>query len=544
LAVAQLVGRYLRFDAADPFWHDRDRIVAEPSMNTLANGLSAALESNAPLATLALHAIGCGVGLALAERSLAARFGRSLVGHRAWVLCGGAALATGAVQEAAWLAGAWRLGRLTVLASVDNGEAPGLAGFAANGWLVRRAAADDPAAIGAALSAALRSLKPTLIACIGEVPAVPSLHPTDRSSPGWREAGHRLAGVRRAWLKRLMRHGARADFERTVAGRLPERWHFALTDLNPVSASSSSAPHSSERKPSPAGGTTSASTAGTLRQAIAAIAPALHPMVLLPGQAGWAAPAGQAEPPACSAAVAGRLAMGMNAVVCGTAMHGGLLPVSVQASDPVESVLPGLRLAARSGLHVVQVLVEPDPGSPQAGQRACLRALHGLLVFRPGDTAEALECLELAIRRQDGPSALLVSEVVVPILADRPVRMRSARGAYILAEAPGIRDVTLIASGPELSLALRVRNALARSGLHAAVVSLPCWELFAQQDPAWRDRLLGEAPRVGLESGSGFGWERWLAARGLFICPRGIGDDHAAMVAGAVRGHLNEAEQG
>jgi transketolase len=102
--------------------------------------------------------------------------------------------------------------------------------------------------------------------------------------------------------------------------------------------------------------------------------------------------------------------------------------------------------------------------------------------------------------------------------------------------------VTLIASGPELSLALRVRITLARSGLHAAVVSIPCWELFARQDPAWRDRVLGEAPRVGLERGGGFGWERWVETRGLFIATAGIGDDQAAMVAGAVRRHLNEAE--
>ncbi len=528
LAVALLVARHLRFDAADPHWHDRDRIVAEPGLAALADGLGAALESPAKMVSLAAEAIGCGVGLALAERLLAARFGRSLVGHRAWVLCGEATLATGTVQEAAWLAGAWRLGRLAVLAAVEHGEAPGLAGFAANGWLVRRARADDPAAIGAALSAALRSVKPTLIACVGGMAAHPEGTTHDgEAAAGWREAGHRLAGARRGWLKRLARHGSRAEFEHAVAGRLPERWHASLNEKAPLPAS---------------GAISTASTAATLRHAIAAMAPALHPLVLLPGVAGWPPPAGQAEPPATTAAVAGRLAAGMNAVLCGVAMHGGLLPVSVHGADRVEGVLPGLRLAAQSGLHMVQILVEPESGGTQAGQRAALRAWHGLLVFRPGDATEALECLELAIRHQDGPSALLVCEALVPVLAERPARTRSARGAYLVADAPGIRDLTLIASGPELSLALRVRTALARSGLDAAVVSLPCWELFARQDPAWRDRVLGEAPRIGLERGGGFGWERWIGTNGLFIQAAGMGDDQVALVAAAVRRHLNEAE--
>ncbi len=520
VAVAQLVARHLRFDAADPHWHDRDRLVAEPCIAGLADTLRSALESPAPLVNVAGPAVGCGVGLALAERLLAARFGRSLVDHRVWVLCGEAALATGAVQEAAWLAGTWRLGRLTVLAAVESGETPGLAGFAANGWLVRRAAADDPAAIGAALSAALRSLKPTLIACVGAMPAGAAATPGDASAIGWREAGYRLAGVRRAWLKRLARHGARADFEQAMAGRASSRWHSAVSEAT----------------------TSGVSTAVILRSAIAAMAPALHEVVVLPGEPGWPAPAGQPDPPMSSAGAAGRLAMGMNAVLCGAALHGGLLPINTQAADHLESVLPGLRLAANSGLHVVQVLVEPDAAGVQAGQRAALRALREVLVFRPGDAAEVLECLELSIRHQSGPSVLLVSEAVVPMPAERPLRLRSARGAHVVAEAAGRRDVTLVASGPELCLALRVRVALARSGLRVVVVSLPCWELFARQDTAWRDRLLGEAPRIGLEAGSGFGWERWLGAHGLFISAQGIGDDQVAIVAEAVQRHLDEAE--
>ena len=116
---------------------------------------------------------------------------------------------------------------------------------------------------------------------------------------------------------------------------------------------------------------------------------------------------------------------------------------------------------------------------------------------------------------------LLLSEQPVAAAASRPAKARSASGGYVVAEAVGPREVTLVASGPEVALALAVRSRLHAGGVRACVVALPCWTLFAAQDPPFQAAVLGQAPRIGLEPGSGFGWERWLGPAGLFI---GLGD--------------------
>ena len=523
VAASLLITRHFRFDAADPGWADRDRLAVAPELAELSATLAARLGIPATAFESAAPAVGVGAGAALAERLLAARFGRSLVDHRTWVMCGGQELASGPVQEAAWLAAAWRLGRLTVVAWVEEAGAPGLAGFTACGWAVRRTAANDPVAVGSALSAALRSQKPSLIVCVGELR--PTQHSQTDMAPAWQAAGHRLAGARRAWLKRLARHAGRQDFEAAMAGRLFLGWHAALSDPGPLLPTGSAA----------------ISTAETLRHALGATAPLLPDLAVLPGDPAWPVPAAQTEPPAGANAAAGRLASGMNAVLAGVALHGGVVPITTQSVARFEAVLPGLRTLAASQRRGVQILVEAEAASPQAGQRAALRALRNLHVFRPCDAAEALECLELSLRRQNGPSVLMASELAVPLLTERPARTHAARGGYLAAEAAGPRAATLIASGPEVSLALRVRSRLSGYRLPVAVVSLPCWEMFAAQDEAWRTRLLGEAPRIGLEPGSGFGWERWLGTRGLFIPTNGIGEDQMEIVAEALRRHLSAA---
>jgi transketolase len=189
-----------------------------------------------------------------------------------------------------------------------------------------------------------------------------------------------------------------------------------------------------------------------------------------------------------------------------------------------------LRAAAYAGLRTVYLVAEPATPCPTAGHRAALRAMRNVFVFRPADASETLECTELALRRVHGPSVLLLSEVPCAPLAERPTRTRCVHGGF-LARAPSKRrDVTLIASGTELSLALQVHDCLARTGIVSAVVSLPCWELFANQEQEWRDEVLGRAPRVGIESGSGFGWERWLGAGGVFV-GSGSGDESGLVTA-------------
>jgi transketolase len=146
-----------------------------------------------------------------------------------------------------------------------------------------------------------------------------------------------------------------------------------------------------------------------------------------------------------------------------------------------------------------------------------LRALRGVAVFHPADPIEAAECWELALRRQDGPTLLVVSGCATPVLREEAGENRCARGGYVLAEADGPRRATLLASGAEVAAAMQARAMLAELGIPSAVVSLPCWTLFADADPAYRDTVLGGARRFGIEAQDSFGWERWLGQFGDLI---------------------------
>jgi len=485
-AAAVLLSRHLRFDAADPHWPDRDRVVASPALRplmSLAAGLAGTGEEFAVIPPDPPgQSLGAALGIAMAERTLAARFGRSLVDHRTWVFATPADLATGLAQEAAAAAAALRLGRLTVLAAFPDGE-PCPPGFAAN-WTVRRAAAGDEAALQGALSAALRSQKPTLIACIGRPPA-----PDATGEPPIAGAlGGRGAGARRAWLRRLARHSAREEFDRTLDARLPPGWHKFFSEPGPLLAP----------------GQTCIAPSAASRQAFAKLAPLLPDLVCLPSDA-------------ASAALWQIHVQAMACAAGGMTLHGGIIPVAHTTLCHVENLAPALRTAALAGLRVIHIVTEPADPCPTAGHRAGLRAMRNLFVFRPADASETLECAELALRRTHGPSVLFLSDTACAPLADRPTRTRCVHGGFLVAEPAKKRDATLIASGAELPAALRAHEQLRKAGVATAVVSLPCWELFANQEPAWRDQVLGTAPRIGVEAGSGFGWERWLGTAGVFV---------------------------
>lgn len=513
---ARLLGRHLRFDAADPLWPDRDRLVLSAGTAGLGALAASLMEAGPGLFHAPGQWLGAAVGLALAERALAARFGRSLVDHRSWALGAGSELASGAAQEAAGLAGAARLGRLTAIVLVETAEAPGVASFAAHGWAVRRARLAHEDEVAAALSAALRSVKPTLIVCLSSGQPCVGADRVD-AADCWAAVSMRGAGVRRSWLRRLSRHAGRQEFERAVAGRLPAGWSSALAEPAWL-ASAASQP---------------VSTAQAVRRALADVTPLLPMLVGQTGNGVAQAGAGQPESASCAA-------------LSGLALHGGVLPVAAQELEGSERAMPALLDATRAGTRLLQILVEPSVRHPSGGRRAGLRAMRNLAVFRPADVSEALECLELALRRATGPSVLLLSEWPAPPLAERPSRTRSARGGYVVFEPSGRRDATLVASGPELHTALAARGLLAARGVVAGVVSLPCWTLFDAQGAEWRAAVLGDVPRIGVEAGSGFGWERWLGRSGLFVdLSPGAGDtsqrrleDDAQTVCDAVLRHL------
>jgi transketolase len=584
--------RFLKFDAADPRWPDRDRFVlsaghgsmllyallhltghAGMGMDVLERfrqlhsaaaghpeyGAHPAIETTTgPLG----QGIATAVGMALGERMLAARFGRSLVDHRTWVIASDGDLMEGISHEAASLAGHLRLDKLTVLyddnhISIDGATRlatsdDALKRFAAYGWATKRIDGHDPAQIAAALSFAVRSKKPTLIACrtiigfgaphkagtnaahgsaLGAAEAAatkaalgwtaaPFTVPDDLAQ-AWQEAGGRGATPRRAWLKRATRHPQRAEFERALAGRLPDNWLEKLAALKAEIA---------ESKPKLA-----------TRQSSQKVLEALVPLVpeLIGGSADLTGSnltrvKDMAE--VAPGQFAGRyLHFGirehaMAAAMNGLALSGGLIPYGGTFFVFSDYLRPALRLAALMHLRVIHVLTHDSIGLGEDGPThqavehlASLRAMPNLLVFRPADTIETAESFELALRRSDGPSALVLSRQSLPTLRADITENRTARGAYVLAEAASARQATLIASGSEVAIAMAARETLAAEGIAAAVVSLPCWELFAQQDPAYQAETLGTAPRFGIEAAAGFGWERWLGPDGVFIGMAGFG---------------------
>jgi transketolase len=193
---------------------------------------------------------------------------------------------------------------------------------------------------------------------------------------------------------------------------------------------------------------------------------------------------------------------------------------------------PAIRLAALMRQRVIHVLTHDSIGLGEDGPThqpvehlASFRAMPNVFVFRPGDAMETAECWELAVKRADGPSLLALSRQNLPALRTEAGENRCARGGYVLAEASGgaPRRATLIATGSELPVAMAARAVLEAEGVPTAVVSLPCWEIFALQDEGYRDQVLGGALRVGIEAAIGFGWDRWLGPQGLFIGMNGFG---------------------
>jgi transketolase len=491
------MGRHVRYDAADPHWPDRDRLLLPASRPDVPDAAAMVLPGPPGLA------FGAALGLAVAERLLAARFGRSLVDHRCWVLAEPADLASGTAQEAAYAAGGLALGRLGVLAALPQDNPRLLARFAATGWTVRRVAAGDAAAADAAVSACLRSQKPTLIVEIGveaDTPAADSAEPheaDDVEEAGSPAAGRRGAGARRAWLKRLRRHANREAFQQALGGTLQAGWQKSVHADDPPPQTETAARAALQRL-------------GAVLPDLANVRPPPEPV-----------------PPGNGARAHSweGLDMAAAAACLGMAMHGGVLPWAWGGAELADLAVPALRVAASQRLRGLTVLTAGTAPVPP------LPAMPNLHVFVPADAAEAADCLVLAVRRQDGPSVLVVSGAVPARLPPATPRL-CTRGFYLV-HAPPVRDATLLAAGPGLALALEVHGLLTAQGVQAALVSMPCRALFDAQDETYRQGVLGTARRIV------FGAEGADAASGL----TGVGDivlgkppvDAAAVAAAILR---------
>ena len=526
------------------------------------------------------------VGMALAERMMNARFGDDLVDHRTWVVAGDGCLMEGISQEAITLAGHLQLGKLIVLfddnaISIDGPTALAtsddqIGRFKACGWHVQQVDGHDPAALAAAMQAACDNDRPSMIACktvigygaptkagtaathgapLGEEEIAgarkqlnwqyPPFEIPDDVEEAWRAAGARGAADADAWEQRLAAAVAdvRSHFRRVVDGALPAdlgdtvialKKQFAADapKMATRQASGKVLERLTEAVPELAGGSADLTGSNNTRTAG-------HNDVAAGDYSGGYIRYGVRE-------------HGMAAAMNGIALHGGLIPYAGTFLVFTDYARPAIRLSALMERRVIYVMTHDSIGLGEDGPThqpvehlAALRAMPNLNVFRPCDAVETAECWELALQARETPSVLALTRQGLPTLrtahSDENV---CARGAYILSEPDEERQVTLLASGSEVSIAVEAQALLRKAGIAAAVVSMPCWELFERQPDDYRAAVLGDAPRIACEAASGFGWSRWTGERGGFVGMQGFGAsapatqlyEHFGITAAAVAG--------
>ena len=595
-----LFSRFLSFDPARPDWPARDRFVLSAGHGSMLlyallhltgyadmtigeikrfrqlgsrtpghpeYGAATGIETTTgPLG----QGLGNAVGMALAERHLAARFGDEIAGHRTYVIAGDGCLMEGISHEAVSLAGHLRLDRLTVLfddnaisidgpTSLATGD-DALTRFAASGWDTTAIDGHDPNAAAAALAAAEASDRPSFIACrtvIGfgapnkqgtaathgaalgasEVAAARerlgwSAPPFEVPPPilaAWRAIGARGRAAGDAWEARLaaLDPRLRADFERRLAGQAADGAAAALAqckrDLLERAADG------------PQKWATRKASNMVLEVVNAAVPETLGGSAdLTDSNNTMTADLGVVR----AGDYGGRYVHygvrehAMAAVMNGLALHGGIIPYGGTFLVFSDYMRPALRLAALMGLGVIYVLTHDSIGLGEDGPThqpvehlAALRAIPGLLVMRPADGVETAECWMLALASRDRPTVLaLTRQGVPPMRSAHTEDNRCARGAYEIAAAEGAAQVTLIATGSEVQIALAARERLHAGGIGTRVVSMPCQELFDTQDEGYRrETLAPDTVRVAVEAASPLGWARYVGEDGAFIGMTGFG---------------------
>ncbi|MGE5668479.1 MAG: transketolase [Betaproteobacteria bacterium] len=510
-------------------------------------------------------------GMAIAEAFLGARFGADLVDHYTYAFVGDGCLQEGVGQEMISLAGHLRLSKLILLwddnrITDDGSTALSIsedvaARFRVAGWHVIEVDGHDFVAVDAALEAARQDPRPSLLACRTVIArGIPRLQgrrgghsarlyvedataarellgwahgPFDIPSDvlqAWRDAGRRCAAEHAAWQARreaLAPH-ARDEFDRVLRGELPAGWRELLLDYKRDALL---------RDDRPGGIMISAEINDRLTDVL--------PERMI-GCADLEAPTGHkrrlraftADDRGGAYVHCGVREHLMGAMANGMAAHGGVLPLAVTYLAFSDYERPAMRMAALMGLPVKFVFSHDSIGVGKNGPThqpveilASLRAMPNMLVMRPADAVEAAECWEAALEHRSGPASLVFARQELPLVREHagPENL-SRRGAYVLREAGrGARRVTLLATGSEVAIALEARRALEAQGIATAVVSMPCWELFELEAPAYRAAVLGPGTlRVGVEAAVRFGWERYLGDAGAFVGMNGFGASGSA----------------
>jgi transketolase len=320
-----------------------------------------------------------------------------------------------------------------------------------------------------------------------------------------------------------MEPALRGEFQRRLAGELPEGWKDALDRFKQAAAEAG----------------TSVATRVASQQVLEVLVEALPELLGgsadLTGSNGTRVAAHEDVSPGHFGGRYLRYGVrehGMAAAMNGLALHGGFIPYGGTFLVFTDYCRPSIRLSALMAQRVIYVMTHDSIGVGEDGPThqpvehlASLRAMPNLRVFRPADTVETAECWALALESKSAPSVLVLSRQKLPLLRSGAGNDNlCAAGGYVLAPADGRRQVSLIASGSEVAIAIEAQARLKADGIAAAVVSMPCWELFEAQHEDYRDEVLGtRCLRVAIEAAAGFGWERWIGADGLFIGMHGFG---------------------
>ncbi|NEJ19454.1 transketolase [Rhizobium leguminosarum] len=589
---AVLFSEFLKFDAADPYWFDRDRFVISNGHGSMllysllyltgykdmtieeikrfrqidsrtaghpeyrhATGIET---TTGPLG----QGIANSVGLALGERIMNASFGDNLVNHHTYVFLGDGCLMEGISHEAISLAGHLKLGKLiafwddnsisidgaTSLAESDDHPAR----FRAANWHVQQIDGHDTDAIRAAIIEAQKVTdRPSMIACktiIGfGFPTRAGTQKAHSDAPGedeiagarkilgwtsppfeipeallndWRKIGAKGGPARMAWAVRVQTASPdkRDDFERRMNGELPSGWRAAIAaakqelsgsekDLATRQASGIVLNHLFDAVPELLGGSADLTPSNNTK--------AKNQVEIKPGEYGG------------SYLHYGVREHGMAATMNGLALHGGLIPYGGTFLTFSDYCRPAIRLAAIMEVRSIFVMTHDSIGLGEDGPThqpiehlSALRAIPRLAVYRPGDPIETAECWEAIMEAPRQAALIALSRQPMPLLRRDPSdENRSARGAYVLQEAEGgERQLTILASGSELHLAVEARSVLQDEGIRTAVVSMPCKLLFEKQDAAYKKSVLGGSrARVAVEAAVQDSWDRYLGLDGVFV---------------------------
>ncbi|HKA78889.1 MAG TPA: transketolase [Xanthobacteraceae bacterium] len=592
-----LFTRFLKFDPADPAWPDRDRFVLSAGHGSMLiyallhllgyktmtieelkrfrqlgsitpghpeNFVTPGVETTTgPLGQGLANA----VGMAIAERHLAAVFGPEIADHHTYVLASDGDLMEGISQEAIALAGHLKLGRLIVLFD-DNGisidgplsladSVDQVKRFEAAGWAATRIDGHDPEAIARAIERAQTSERPSLIACRTVIGfGAPNKAGTEKchgsalgadeikgareklgwSEPAfvvpadvlelWRNAGRAGKAAHQAWNDRLaaLPPARRVEFERRIAGKLPKDKLAAAVRAVKLQLATT---------PKEIG--TRIASEGALEALAAAVPEMIGGSADLTGSNNTK-PKGMTV--LSAADYGGRFIHygvrehGMASAMNGMALHGGVIPYSGTFLVFSDYCRPAIRLAALMGERVIHVMTHDSIGLGEDGPThqpvehlAALRAIPNLLVFRPCDTVETVECWQLALEHADAPSVLALTRQNLPQLRlGHEETNRCASGAYEIVPAEKTADVSLFATGSEVSIAVEARKFLRERGVTARVVSVPCFELFRALPDAERQAIIGTARvKVAVEAAVRQGWDEIIGSNGAFVGMSGFG---------------------